>query len=156
MKFTNYQGLGTYKRQTNGRFSSIKAAFKRAVRFTVRWSFISATAYALFMAGAFFYSTSTVTATTVTVEAAAPILDRIAQCESHGQQLNPNGQVLLNINTNGTVDIGIFQINSIHEAEATKLGDDLFTEEGNTAYARFLYSNRGTGDWASSAKCWMK
>lgn len=151
-----YQGLGTYKRQINGRFSSLKAAVKRFFHRLFQIVAVAAVLALAFVVGGAFYSTSTVTATTTTVEAAAPILDRIAMCESHGHQLNPNGQVLLNINTNGTVDVGKFQINSIHEAEATKLGYDLFTEEGNTAYAKYLYANKGTGDWSSSAHCWQK
>lgn len=115
--------------------------------------------------GAIVFSSSTVTAQVpqvITVEAKAPILDRIADCESGngktgtGSQLNKNGQVVLNVNTNGTVDIGKYQINTIHEAEATKLGFNLFTLEGNTAYAKYMYANYGTGDWASSQGCWKK
>jgi hypothetical protein len=104
-----YQGLGTYRRQPNGRFSSLKATAKRAYYFIRRWALISTAAHAIFMAGGFSYSTSTVTATTTTVEAPAPILDRIAMFESHGQQLNKNGQAPLNINTNRTVDIGFIK-----------------------------------------------
>lgn len=88
------------------------------------------------------------------VEAKAPIMDRIAKCESGGKQLDTNGQVLMRSNTNKSVDVGKFQINSVHFAEATKLGFDLTTESGNEGYANYLYKNRGTGDWSSSAKCW--
>jgi hypothetical protein len=28
--------------------------------------------------------------------------------------------------------------------------------EGNTAYAKFLYANKGTGDWSSSQHCWAR
>ncbi len=149
-----YQG-----RRINGRFDTFKAKVRRAGILAARTVIIGTLAYAVFVLGASVYSTDNITianAEVKVVEAPAPILDRIAMCESHGHQLNPNGQVLLNVNTNGTVDIGRFQINSIHEAEATKLGYDLFTLEGNTAYAKWLYANKGTGDWSSSAKCWAR
>lgn len=106
-----------------------------------------------------YFSTTTVKATVpevVTIEAKAPILDRIASCESKGSQVGPSGQVIIHINTNGTYDIGKYQINSIHNSEATKLGFNLMTEEGNAGYAKYLYANKGTGDWQSSAHCWQK
>lgn len=143
-------------RRINGRFDSAKAALKRFVRKSLLLALIAAVLVLVFAAGGAFYSTTTVTYAETQKEMPSPILDRIANCESHGQQLNQHGQVLLNINTNGTVDIGLYQINSIHEAEATKLGYDLFTVEGNTAYAKYLYATKGTGDWASSQKCWAR
>lgn len=144
------------KRSKVGRFDSFKASVKRAVRKTLQAAVVVAVIAFAFAIGGAFYSTSTITVSANTIETPSPILDRIAFCESHGHQLNPSGQVLLNVNTNGTVDIGKYQINSIHEAEATKLGDDLFTLEGNTAYAKYIYANKGTGDWASSQKCWAR
>lgn len=106
-------------------------------------------------------STSTVTyaegkTTVIEIKPETPIMDRIAECESSANQKNKHGQLLIHVNTNGTYDIGKYQINSIHEAEATKLGFDLSTNDGNEAYAKWLYANRGTGDWYSSSKCWMK
>ncbi len=97
----------------------------------------------------------------VTVEAKTPIMDRIANCESGNGTAGSatqfkNGQVLISLNTNGTYDQGKFQINSIHNKEASTLGFNLATEEGNTAYAKYLYANKGTVDWSSSAHCWMK
>lgn len=85
----------------------------------------------------------------------APVLQRIINCESGGNQFR-DGQVLIAVNTNGTYDQGIAQINSIHNKEASKLGFDLSTEQGNIGYATFLYENRGTSDWYSSQKCWQK
>jgi hypothetical protein len=98
---------------------------------------------------------------TQVVEAPAPIMDRIADCESGNGKPGSatqtrNGQVLISINTNGTYDQGKFQINSIHNKEAASLGDNLATEEGNTAYAHYLYATKGTGDWASSQHCWAR
>jgi hypothetical protein len=108
-------------------------------------------------------STSTVIAgETKVVEAAAHVLDRIADCESgngtrgSGKQFKTSGQVVTNTNTNGTVDVGKYQINmsADHIQEMAKPGLNPLTEEGNTAYAKYLYANRGTGDWVSSQHCW--
>ena len=64
-----YKGLGTYKRTHVGRFDSFKSAVGCFFRFVIRWSLISAAAYAIFMAG-----TSTVIASEpVTVVAPAPV-----------------------------------------------------------------------------------
>lgn len=143
-------------RRINGRFDSFKATARRLAHKTLQAAGIVAILALAFAFGGAFYSTETITVSANTIELASPILERIASCESHGHQLNPSGQVLLNVNNNGTVDIGRYQINSIHEAEATKLGYDLFTLEGNSAYAKYLYSTRGTSDWSSSAKCWSR
>lgn len=151
-------------RHINGRFATLKSTLKRIFRFIVRWSLISGAAYAFFMAGAMLYSTSTVEASApqiIQVEAAAPVLDRIADCESGNGKPGSatqfrNGQVLIAMNTNGTYDQGKYQINSIHNAAAAKLGFNLATEEGNAAYAKWMYANVGTGDWYSSEKCWKR
>lgn len=85
-----------------------------------------------------------------------PVMQRIKTCESTNSQLNKSGQVLVHVNKDGSYDIGAFQINSIHNAAATKLGYDLTKEKDNEAYAVWLYENRGTSDWYSSQKCWSK
>lgn len=85
----------------------------------------------------------------------APVLDRIAQCES-GKQHRRNGQVIFNANTNGSVDIGIYQINSIWNSTATKMGLDLTKEEDNKKFAEYLYTTKGTEPWYSSRACWNK
>jgi len=84
-----------------------------------------------------------------------PVMARIASCESGNSQLNKQGQILINNNVNGTNDIGLYQINSIHNKQATALGYDLTKRTDNIAYAMYLYENNGTGDWSSSAKCWQ-
>ncbi len=146
-------------RQINGRFDSLKAKLNRALKFLVRWSLISATAYAIFMAGAFLYSTNTVSAQNVimatSTEQEAPVLARIAKCESGTTQFK-DGQVLIHVNTNGTYDQGEYQINSIHNADATKRGFNLATADGNYGYAKYMFENLGTGDWASSQNCWKR
>ena len=84
------------------------------------------------------------------------VMSRISHCESGGSQLNKQGQVIIKSNTNGTVDVGMYQINSVHNAEATKLGYDLTKKADNEAYAMYLYENKGTEDWSSSSKCWNR
>lgn len=159
-----YQGLGTYKRDTVGRFSSFKSWVRKWVRRVIMISLVGGSLYVAGAVGALFFSTSTVVADTktVTMEASAPVLDRIADCESGngkagtGSQIGKDGQVVIHVNNNGTWDIGKYQINSIHDADATKRGFDLYTLEGNTGYAKYMYANLGTGDWASSQACWKK
>ena len=85
-----------------------------------------------------------------------PVLERIAKCESGSKQFDKNGQVLMRSNTNRSVDVGKYQINTVWFAKATELGYDLTTEKGNIAMAEWIYANRGTGDWSSSSNCWKK
>lgn len=151
-------------RRINGRFDSLKAALGRFVRFTAKWLARMAIFAAAVSIVASYISTSTVTAQVpevqvVTLEAKAAVMDRIADCESGNGKAGSatqfrNGQVVINVNTNGTYDQGKYQINSIHNAAATKLGFNLATEEGNTGFAKWMYANLGTGDWFSSQKCW--
>lgn len=54
-------------------------------------------------------------------------------------------------------DIGLYQINTrYHLKKAKELGYDIFTEEGNTAYAIWLYGKEGTKPWNASKHCWGK
>lgn len=86
-----------------------------------------------------------------------PIMKRIAECESGGTQFDKKGKLIINKNTDGTYDIGKWQINfERHFEEIARLKLDVLTEEGNEAYAMFLYENRGTGDWSASASCWRR
>jgi len=84
-----------------------------------------------------------------------PIMIAISQCESHFHQYDSDGSVYRGkINDQ---DVGIMQINQFYHADtAKKLGLDLYTMEGNVAYARFLYEKQGTAPWASSQPCWGK
>ena len=93
-----------------------------------------------------------------------PIMQRIADCESGeggkegtGKQFLKNGRIVQNHNTDGTYDLGKWQINfERHFDEIVRLKLDVLTEAGNQAYAMYLYENRGTGDWMASAKCWRR
>ncbi len=66
-----------------------------------------------------------------------------------------NGLVLTRVNNNGSLDIGIAQINDkTWGAQATALGYDLYTKEGNEAMAKWIISKYGTKPWYLSAKTW--
>jgi len=87
-------------------------------------------------------------------------LTQIPNCESgdgtegSARQFNLDGSVVTHINKNGTRDYGAFQINSTHIKEAKALGDDIFTLQGNIAFALYLYSKNGTQPWNASKACW--
>jgi len=90
----------------------------------------------------------------VPVKSKALIMSKIAKCESNDKHYSNNGQVVMRANTNGTVDVGRYQINSVWFTKATELGLDLTKEKDNEAMAYYLYETRGTEDWFSSKKCW--
>ena len=106
---------------------------------------------------AFYEGTSTKISEIIMVQSTSTpaVMSRIAKCESGNNQLDKNGQTLIHMNTNGTYDIGAYQINSIWEAQATKLGYNLMNKEDNQAFAYWLYNNKGTQDWSASQKCWQ-
>lgn len=82
-----------------------------------------------------------------------PILQEVARCESTYRQHKEDGTVLKGIVNNK--DIGAFQINTYYHLEtAKKLGLDIYSLEGNLAYARYLYNNQGTSPWVHSKHCW--
>lgn len=153
-----------YGRRVNGRFDSFKAQVRRIVRVAFIGAVTIGVLAAVFFIGAATYSTSTssVEAAVVTKVAEAPVLDRIADCESGNGTPGSashykNGQVVLRANTNGTVDIGKYQVNLTYWGKkATELGFDLTKEADNKKMAEWLYANKGTGDWSSSAHCWNK
>lgn len=83
------------------------------------------------------------------------VMQRIAQCESGNKHYKDNGQVVTNANTNGTVDIGRFQINEkVWGKKAGEMKLDLTKEEDNIAFAMWVYENFGTEDWYASRGCW--
>lgn len=91
------------------------------------------------------------------VRVKAPIMEKILKCESGGTHIDPKtGQVLMRANTNGSIDTGLYQINSVWHKKATELGFDITKEEDNEAMAYWIYENRGTEDWYSSKSCWAK
>ncbi len=75
----------------------------------------------------------------------------VARCESGLRQFEADGVTPLAGRRSS--DLGLFQVNRVHWAEARALGYDLATEEGNTAFARRLFDQRrargqsGLEDW---------
>ncbi len=90
------------------------------------------------------------------------ILVPVCSCESTGsvkrppKQFNSDGSVIRGkINKN---DIGECQINIEkkygHLQMAKKLGFDIYTKNGNIAYANWLFKKYGTSPWKWSRPCW--
>lgn len=84
-----------------------------------------------------------------------PILVDIARCESTFRQFHNDGTVVRGrVNKS---DVGVMQINlAYHGDTAEKMGIDLYTIEGNTAYGKYLYNKYGSQPWSASEKCWSK
>ena len=84
-----------------------------------------------------------------------PVMQRIAQCESHNRHFTRAGKVLRG--QRNPHDMGRFQINAVVWAkQAEALGYDLRTPEGNTQMARYIFENYGSMPWRSSEKCWSR
>lgn len=85
----------------------------------------------------------------------APVMIDIARCESRFRQFDSNGKVLKNPTSSA---MGVFQVMASLHAESAKknLGLDIYSLEGNAAYARHLYEKNGTRDWNASKHCWAK
>ncbi|HMP67164.1 MAG TPA: hypothetical protein PKA60_00235 [Candidatus Paceibacterota bacterium] len=79
----------------------------------------------------------------------------IARCESGFRHSDSTGSVL-----RGRVnpaDVGVMQINEKYHADtAIRLGYNIYSIEGNMAYAQYLYDTQGTRPWVHSSKCWNK
>lgn len=85
----------------------------------------------------------------------APVMIAIARCESKFTQFGKGGTALHG--GMGGKMIGIFQVyGDIHADYAKARGMDVYTTEGNIAYARYLYEREGTKPWLSSFHCWEK
>ncbi len=82
-----------------------------------------------------------------------PVLAQVAGCESQFRQFDGRGNVI-----RGEVDrndVGVMQINERYHLERAKaLGYDIYTVEGNMAYARYLYETEGLKPWSASKACW--
>lgn len=84
-----------------------------------------------------------------------PILIDVARCESQYRQFDQNGNIIRGVYNPD--DVGVMQINEFYHAKtAKKLGYDLYSLEGNMAYAKYLYEKEGTAPWEYSSKCWGK
>jgi len=84
-----------------------------------------------------------------------PIMIEIARCESTFRHLDSSGDVHRGRVNNA--DVGVMQINEYYHLEtAEKENYNIYSIEGNTAYARRLYEKQGTQPWSSSKPCWGK
>ncbi len=84
-----------------------------------------------------------------------PILAKVAFCESRNKQFDANGQILRGVQN--PKDVGVMQINEYFHLETSeKLDMNIYTLEGNLAYAKHLYEQEGVKPWSSSSKCWNK
>lgn len=78
-----------------------------------------------------------------------PAMIAIAKCESGFRQYTNSGTPLRGSN----LYIGVFQIDEkIHAKKALDLGFDIYTLDGNLAYAKYLYSQAGTKPWSGCVK----
>ncbi|MBI5456953.1 peptidoglycan-binding protein [Candidatus Kaiserbacteria bacterium] len=83
------------------------------------------------------------------------VMADIARCESRFRQYTDAGNPLHG--GYGGAMIGVFQIHeTVHAKYAQSLGMDIYTLEGNLAYAKRLYEKEGTNPWISSFSCWGK
>ena len=83
------------------------------------------------------------------------VMKKIAICESNDTHFDKNGQVVKG--KSDPRDIGRYQINkAFWEAEAKKLGHDIYTEEGNEKMAMYIFNKLGTAPWSKSKVCWSK
>lgn len=102
-------------------------------------------------------------AVVTTKETMAAVMQRIAGCESEGnrhasgKQFHADGTLVTHLNANGSLDVGKYEINltAAHLNQAMKMHLDLTTEEGNEAFAQWIYENEGTDPWSSSKACWQ-
>ncbi len=84
-----------------------------------------------------------------------PILVDIARCESTFRQYDSNGEIIRGKVNNA--DVGVMQINEkYHGEKADELGLNIYTVEGNVAFAKYLYNKYGAEPWKSSSKCWSQ
>ena len=87
----------------------------------------------------------------------APVMDRIAKCESGNSHVDPKtGQVYMLANTNKTVDVGKYMINTVWHKKAKELGLDITKEVDNEKMAYYIYENVGTSPWGASLHCWNR
>lgn len=85
----------------------------------------------------------------------SPVMVDIARCESKFRQYTDTGNPLHG--GLGGAMVGVYQVHSdVHAEYAKGLGMDIYTLEGNLAYAKRLYEREGTRPWISSFPCWGK
>ncbi|MBX4199048.1 hypothetical protein KW800_02110 [Candidatus Parcubacteria bacterium] len=84
-----------------------------------------------------------------------PALQKVAACESHFRQYTAKGNVQRG--EKNRYDVGVMQINELYHAdEAKALNMNIYSIDGNVAYARMLYEREGLKPWSSSKGCWSR
>ena len=84
-----------------------------------------------------------------------PIMIQVAKCESSFRHLDRDGEIHRGVVN--SADVGVMQINERYHLERSEEEDyNIYTLEGNTAYARDLYERQGIKPWNSSKPCWGK
>ncbi len=76
------------------------------------------------------------------------IMQNISHCER-----NLEDPTRINHNKDGSMDYSLFQINSIHQKDALKMGLDITKEDDNILFAIALYKSNGLSPWYASAEC---
>ena len=132
---------------------------KRFFIWCLRILIIGAIGFGLVMLGKFLFPNVVYEQKEVIKEIPAnlPILEKIAKCESPTGHYGKNGQVAVSGNENHSVDIGWGQINnSIWGQTATDMKYNLWVEQDNKEFSRFLMATRGSEPWSASKSCWNK
>ena len=152
--------FGKQLHDKHGRFTSIKEGIRSLVQRLIYLTKIAAVLACAVGIGYLMHPDQlhAENAQVITIEkmGAVPVLERIAKCESKSGHYAPSGQVVMSANTNGTVDVGQYQINTVWFKKATELGLDITKPEDNKKMAEWIYKNVGTGPWSASSNCWNK
>ena len=71
------------------------------------------------------------------------MLAKIAKCESGSKQFYDDGRVVLNVNKDGSADVGMYQVNlRDHGAQIARMKLDVInSEEDNRAFAEYLLTS---------------
>lgn len=137
----------------------IKRTAQRTIIASIAFMFLYVFGYALFLVGAV-HSPKIVEAEKIVeipVKEIPPVMKRIAKCESDNTHVNPKtGAVYMLANTNKTVDVGKYMINTVWHKKAVELGYDVTVEEDNEKMAMWIYENHGTEPWVYSKHCWNR
>lgn len=153
-------------------FQVFKWKVKKFLRKVFILSLLLATIVVIFKLGGWLNPSTIITQAEVIkeIEIDAPVLDRIAQAESHRSHYctaelvkssmcrkSEIGQVLARANSDkyNSIDIGYYQINLYYWGdEASAKGLNLFDAEDNKEMGRWIFKNYGSEPWGSSSKNW--
>ena len=84
-----------------------------------------------------------------------PVMVNIAWCESRFRQFDKDGDAFRGVVNDQ--DVGVMQINEHYHLDTAEDGNyNIYSVDGNMAYARKLYEKFGTAPWNSSKPCWGK